>query len=301
MSRQRELSKSNLMYQAPIVVFGTGGSGTRVVANILAQAGCFIGSNLNRAMDNQDFGFILAGRVDWMRRQFPFESSVVKDYLRLFKKVFFHMRLTFSDYSLLGKIATEYVCGRSRRSFMRRPLHERARRAMQLLRPGIVGSSEDFSNYQQWGFKSPEAIYFVEPFVEFFPGVRLIHLVRDGRDMAVSQNRNPLQYLNIFDIEEEHEIKAALANWCAVNAWARERCEALIPSEQYLLIRYEDICHQPRKSVNRILSFAGLEAANVESIYEIPKPNPTIQRWKKNREYFHGLDTSVLKNFGYPG
>jgi hypothetical protein len=164
-----------------------------------------------------------------------------------------------------------------------------------------VGSTEDFSKYQQWGFKSPEAIYFVEPFVEFFPGVRVIHLVRDGRDMAVSANRNPLQYLNIFDVEEEHEIKAALVNWCAVNVWARERCEALIPSERYLLIRYEDICYQPRKSVDQILTFAGLESSSVESIYEIPRPNPNIERWKKNREYFHDLDTNVLKDFGYPG
>jgi hypothetical protein len=288
------------MKQTPIVVFGTGGSGTRVVANILAQAGCFIGSNLNRAMDNQDFGFILAGRIDWMRRQFPFAGDVAEDYLRLFKKVFFHMRLTFAEYCSLGKIATEYVWGRSRKSFMRRPLHERARRALQLLRPGILGTLEDFSHYQQWGFKSPEAIYFVEPLVEFFPGVKIIHLVRDGRDMAVSQNQNPLQYLDIFAIEQENEIKAALANWSAVNGWARERCEALIPSEQYLLIRYEDICHQPKKSVDQILSFARLEVTNVDSLYAIPKPNPAIKRWKKQSEYFQSIDTSVLKNFGYP-
>ena len=180
-------------------------------------------------------------------------------------------------------------------------MQERARRAVQLFRPGIMGSSEDFSKYQQWGFKSPEAVYFIEPFVEYFPGVKLIHLVRDGRDMAVSENRNPLQYLDIFDIDEKDEIKAALVNWCAVNAWARERCEALIAPEQSLLIRYEDICHQPRKLVDQILSFAELESTNMETIYKIPKPNPTIQRWKKKREYFQGLDTSVLKNFGYPG
>ena len=51
------MRKKALKELPPVVVFGTGGSGTRVVADILRQSGCFIGNNLNRALDNQDFGF----------------------------------------------------------------------------------------------------------------------------------------------------------------------------------------------------------------------------------------------------
>jgi hypothetical protein len=295
-----ELKGIALVTQAPIVVFGTGGSGTRVVARILKDSGCFIGTNLNRALDNQDFGFLLAGRVDWMVNSFPFTGEIAQKYLALFRKVFFQQRLQPSEYLVLMQIAREYLAGRSKKSFRQRPFHERIRRGMQLLQSALLPSSHRFSRYQQWGFKSPEAIYLVEPIIRFFPGTKLIHVVRDGRDMALSTRRNPLMYLEIFNIEEDDPFRAALANWCAVNAWARERCEALVPSQNYLLIRYEDICQQPSKSVDRILSFGGIEASNVESIYGIPKPNPTIQRWKKVREYFHGLDTSVLKNFGYP-
>jgi hypothetical protein len=44
---------SNL--KSPIVICGTGGSGSRVIVRILRRAGCFFGANLNDAEDSQFF------------------------------------------------------------------------------------------------------------------------------------------------------------------------------------------------------------------------------------------------------
>ena len=41
--------------KCPFVIGGVGGSGTRVFADILQKAGCYIGTRLNKAKDSQVF------------------------------------------------------------------------------------------------------------------------------------------------------------------------------------------------------------------------------------------------------
>ena len=49
----------------PVVISGTMGSGTRLVAEIVKRCGGFIGRNVNADNDNMDFAFCLSGRVWW--------------------------------------------------------------------------------------------------------------------------------------------------------------------------------------------------------------------------------------------
>ena len=293
------MKKLDLMGIPPIIIFGTGGSGTRVVAEIIREAGCFLGSNLNKALDNQDFGFLLAGRVDWMTNKFPFKGNEAESYISLFYKVFFQQSINPNEFLVLLKIAREYISGRSKKSFRRRPIRERAIRGMRLLRSIILPPQQDLKSNPQWGFKSPEAIYFLNPFIRFFQDVKFIHVLRDGRDMVLSKNKSRLQYLEIFPVVSNNLVEVIFQNWCLVNKWAEDLCKSKVSEKQYLQIKYEEICNHPRKSVDKILAFTGLDVAKVERLYNIPKPNPSIQRWKKHRDRFARLDNSILKHFGY--
>jgi len=292
-----------LVERSPIVVFGTGGSGTRVVTAILRGAGCYMGSNLNRALDNLNFGFFLGGRVKWMEQCFPFEDekgiSQVETSLGIFRKVFFKVPLTLKEKGILVSICVQYLSGNNRKMFRRRPLSERIKRGSGLLRTVLFPYKEKLDNYLSWGFKSPEAIYFVIPMMKFFPEIKLIHLVRDGRDMALSANDNPLQYRRLLGVEPSEPVRMALNNWFVVNKWAKETCSKGLSASQYLMIKYENICEKPVEAVDRILEFTGLEPMDRECIYRIPSKNPSIGRWKNNLEKFRALDTSFLKEFGY--
>ena len=55
----------NNFEQHPFVIGGVGGSGTRVFAEILRNAGSYIGTNLNRANDSQVF---VALYDKWIKR-----------------------------------------------------------------------------------------------------------------------------------------------------------------------------------------------------------------------------------------
>src|SRR4051794_10431621 len=54
--------------RGPIVVGGVSGSGTRVVASILREAGAYIGPDLNDDLDNRWFSLVFR-RPEWYQRQ----------------------------------------------------------------------------------------------------------------------------------------------------------------------------------------------------------------------------------------
>ncbi len=283
----------------PVVVFGTGGSGTRLVSHILDEAGCWMGDNLNHAYDNQDFGFLLAGRIEWMERHFPFDDGSARPYLELFKKLYFNEPLTLAERINIARVGLEYLHGSGLKLLRTRPLAERLKRAA-VLASGMVSKRKGVERrYHRWGFKVPEAIYFLHPLVEFFPGIRLIHLVRDGRDVALSSNRKPLLYSRLFNIKVGDDTASAFENWCAVNRWASEFCRNALPRTQYLLLRYEDICKTPLESVNKILEFLNIKPLDMEKIISIPSRGATIGRWQRFSHMFKECDTSVLSYFGY--
>jgi len=295
------MNEPDLINQSPIVVFGTGGSGTRVVAEILKEAGCFIGYNLNSPFDNQDFGFLLSGRIDWMVKNFPFNDDITFPYLNLFKKIFFCQSLNLKGLAILCKVSLEYISGRSRSSFRRRPISERLIRGSKLLKAITPGTFLEIKQYQKWGFKSPEAIYFIRPIIKFFKNVKLIHLIRDGRDMVFSKNRSRLQYLEMFKNNYDDPFKSQLSHWGAINSWALEQGRMMLHEEQYCLIRYEDLCQSPGKTVDKILFFSDIKYKDNEDLYSIPRPNPTINRWQEYKEILKDIDDSDLKKFGYVG
>ena len=44
-----------------------------------------------------------------------------------------------------------------------------------------------------WGWKEPRSIYLLPFFHQQLPALRFLHVVRDGRDMALSANQNQLR------------------------------------------------------------------------------------------------------------
>ncbi len=294
--------KKRLIEQSPIVVFGTGGSGTRVVTQILKESGCYVGDNLNGPFDNLTFGYFLAGRTQWMQAHFPFENEndlkSANYFLNIFKKVYFGHRLKTLELKDAIRIFFEFA-GKDRAMLKRRPFKERFVSGSKLFKKMFFSGNNRSFECKKWGFKSPEAIYFINPLIAMFPEIKFIHLIRDGRDMAVSTNVNPLRYRKLFNVRSENHIQAALDNWLRVNKWAKDVCRSKLSSSQYLLIKYEDICKHPVSSVNKILEFTGLNPNNIKKVYGIPKDNSNIGRWKNCKQKFIGINRQIFLEFGY--
>lgn len=246
----RRVKRRRPQIPPPVVVFGTGGSGTRGLQRLLDAAGYFMGTNVNRPGDALDVAWFIRR---WLDR--------------------------YLDTS--GWAEAMWREGRVKR--FRDP----------------VGMAADFRatiddhraeigrRRKRWGWKVPRTIL-VFPFVhEFFPGMRAIHLVRDGRDMAYSANQNQARRYGTHFLEpSERDLPApiqSIAFWARANLAAARYGEAAL-GDRYLRLRYEEVCAEPAELAARLVDF--LEGpSSVESIREVAaaeiQPSPSIGRWRR--------------------
>jgi hypothetical protein len=102
----------------------------------------------------------------------------------------------------------------------------------------------------RWGDKTPAYMLSVRRIGRTLPEARFVHLVRDGRDVALSQraraiNRQPLP-------------PDQAARWVTRIRKARAQAHAL-GSRRYLEVRYEDLVRDPEPTLRRICGFVDLD------------------------------------------
>lgn len=101
---------------------------------------------------------------------------------------------------------------------------------------------------QRWGDKTPSYVTEVDTLRAIFPHCKIVHLVRDGRDVAIS-NRNVEWGIR--------SLPRAAADWRWKTLLAHKVGSVLGPD--YLMVRYEDLVAQPEASLRRIAEFLGIE------------------------------------------
>jgi hypothetical protein len=99
----------------------------------------------------------------------------------------------------------------------------------------------------RWGDKTPYYVLHIDLVKRVFPEARIVHLVRDGRDVALSLLRVPFGPANV---------------WAAAHQWRDAVDAGDAAAERYgedvLTVRYEDLVSDPAATVPRICAFAGL-------------------------------------------
>jgi hypothetical protein len=156
-----------------------------------------------------------------------------------------------------------------------------------------------------WGWKEPRSIYLVPFFHAAMPSLRFLHFLRDGRDMAFSENQNQLvkhgDALLGDDLRKEKTPVRSIAVWSRVNSAAADYGEAQL-GERYLRIRFEDLCAQPAETVRRIYDFFGLDG-DAEAAAAAVRPPDTLGRWELRRkgivDALHRTAEPALARFGY--
>ncbi len=161
---------------------------------------------------------------------------------------------------------------------------------------------------RSWGWKEPRSIYLL-PFIhKLFPGMKFIHVIRDGRDMAFSPNQNQLKKHGEAVLDSKYEslsepVKTAIL-WDKINLMAAEYGEVKMRG-QYLRIRFEDLCHETGMTVKLIFDFLGVDKqANMNTALQEVQPPESIGRWRDSRDLelifsIQGYAKEALVRFSY--
>lgn len=269
---------------SPVAVGALGGSGTRVVAEILMEAGIYMGDNLNNAKDNLTFTCLFK-RPEW------YMNSQKKDrirHLQLFQKIMLGEALSVEDRLLYSKAYfTNWnytIKNKIKAPFRKKPA----------------------GDFRGWGWKEPNTHHFLKDLAELFPNLRYIHVVRNGLDMAFSGNVQQLKNFGVnYDIPfpaDKAQIPAAqLDYWIKANDHTIKLGGSIL-GERFYLLKFEELCVNPLDAIKSLLRFLQitLPEAKIQHLATLPKLPSSSGRYEKaDLSIFSDDQLERVKNIGY--
>jgi hypothetical protein len=274
---------------APVVIGGLGGSGTRAVANVLRICGLTMTGPLNQEVDNE-WVTMLFKRPRWLplllERKRPIPEVVQA--FEVLRAMFSGQQLDSNQLSLLAQAAADCaILGYAAQEDLRwwappTPF----KFVMQYLGnpPSPVGQ-------RPWGWKEPVSHVVLPELIAAFPRVSYVHVVRDPLDMAWSSNTQGVRLWGALCGIDRAQIESSPANarlawWLYSIRSTVARAQAL--GDRFMLVRFEHLCADPSAAVRRLAAFAGLEPdkARLDEAAKFVERPATI-----GRQHEHDLDS----------
>jgi hypothetical protein len=198
-----------------------------------------------------------------------------------------------------SEFASEYLAAKGR-------LDDRQRKQLstylaECLREHLEGLPDPGSS---WGVKNSRSILMLPFWHERFPAMRFLHVVRNGLDMAYSQQQNQIRRHGEAVLGAQMDRpgpEQAMLWWAQVNGAAADYGESKL-GDGYLRIRLEDLCAAPKRTVRALFAFVQSEAPLKPAVREVTTPQ-SLGRWRERSRAevtrLTALGESALKRFGY--
>jgi hypothetical protein len=145
---------------------------------------------------------------------------------------------------------------------------------------------------ERWADCTPEHLLYLHRIKRTIPGALVIHIIRDGRDVALSLEKQG--WIKPFAWDRRKTLEVAALYWDWIVRKGRKDGRSL--GSDYIEVRYEDLVMEPRKVLQILGAFIGqeLDYDKIErvGIGSVSKPNSSflkemkagefnpVQRWK---------------------
>ncbi len=170
------------------------------------------------------------------------------------------------------------------------------------------------------GDKTPAYVRSIPTLHELWPEAKFVHIVRDGRDVALSAINWSRAYKlsNRFSTWTEHPVTTAAVWWEWLVRLGREAGNPLGP-DLYHEVRYEELISEPEQTCERLCSFLGLPYDDAMLRFHEQLPDPRFytkqKRWRPisaglrdwrsqldagEVEHFEAAAGELLDELGYP-
>ena len=167
----------------------------------------------------------------------------------------------------------------------------------------------------RWADTTPDHLLYLSEIKRQIPDALFIHIIRDGRDVALSYAQQGWAHPLPWDRSQALSVAGLYWQW----AVRRGRKSGGELGGDYLEIKFEDLVGSPQKSLARVGTFIDyiLDAERIQStgIGSVSRPNTSfdtdsaqfnpLERWKKqmNPEQLLQLELLIgdsLQELGYP-
>ena len=272
----------------PLVAVGAlGGSGTRVIAQILINLGINLGGVLNEPNDNLIFTALFKS-PKWYKLS---HQKEFKSRLRIFDRFMNGQTLSATDnYTLLKASLTNKTIGRDYLYYYKVFLRRRSIRAS-----------------VPWGWKEPNTQLYLEEINDLYPQIKYVHVLRNGLDMAFSSNKYQLKNwgfkydIFINDTENNQEISIKQLDY-----WIESTKEVLSKrskfQDRFYLLNYTNFCLDPSKEIDKLLRFLDLNINHKEltELTELVRITKSFDRYKqKDISFFRKDQLDFVKQMGF--
>src|SRR4029077_15341375 len=168
----------------------------------------------------------------------------------------------------------------------------------------------------RWAETTPDHLLALPRIKQTIPNALVIHIIRDGRDVALSLEKQ--QWIRPFPWDHGKELQTAALYWEWIVNQGRSLGRAL--GSDYKEVRYEDLVADPRSTLTEVGEFIGQELNDDQiqrvGIGSVSRPNTSfgerkdagfhpVARWKKSLSKqqlgeIEGLIGGTLDALGYP-
>ncbi len=132
----------------------------------------------------------------------------------------------------------------------------------------------------RWGDKTPQYLTEIPTLLRMFPGAKIVHVYRDGRDVALSTLRQPFGPSNLYT---------------AAMSWRRDvgiaRSDGRRAKGSYAEIRYEDLLTDPRQTMRELCEF--LQEPFTDAVL---RPDHGARYMWELRLYPHAIDSITAES-----
>lgn len=181
----------------------------------------------------------------------------------------------------------------------------------------VMGATARRQGVQRWADCTPEHLLYLDRIKRTIPNALIIHIIRDGRDVALSLEKQA--WIRPFAWDRDKTLEVAALYWEWIVRKGREDGRPL--GEDYIEVRYEDLVLAPRNVLGSLSGFIEqeLDYDKIErvGIGSVSQPNSSfsaemkqgefspVGRWKTSltpaqQKRLEALVGVTLRELGYP-
>jgi hypothetical protein len=117
----------------------------------------------------------------------------------------------------------------------------------------VMGEIARAQGVDRWAVWGPDNLLYIPQIKKEMPRALFIHMIRDGRDVALSLHKE--KWIRPFPWDKRQALLVAALHWLWKVNRGRRHGQLLGPD--YLEVRFEDLVTKPRTTLSRISHFVG--------------------------------------------